>query len=334
MSRAIWAWRCPLLAGHSARTFSGICRRGGGRRACRTPILDRCFRRCSPERVHPATCPRLSQAFLSSPHPHRFVAAFGPSPLPGSGGSVVSPGGLDAEKLSSSPCRDHCCTQTPCTLRPALPSALQRSHGGLAGAGGGHGTCSRAWRVTARSRLGLWAGSLCSVSCLSAATSHPSIQLPGARAWGAGAEVARDGCAAPGLGSEVLSSLFLCSHCTTSPPTPGSIMRTSKCEYSWAAVQTRGGWGDRLSGLRDLGWDVGSQFPKGLPGRARCQRKGQEGAVWARTLGHVGLRLGSEQAWGREGQRSGPVKHWDADLQLGRAAEDTAQPRRHQGRGL
>lgn len=89
----------------------------------------------------------------------------------------------------------------------------------------------------------------------------------------------------------------------------------------------------RLCGLRDLGWDVGSQFLKGLPGRPRCQRKGQEGAVWARTLGHVGLRLGSEQAWGREGQRNGPVRYWDADLQLGRVAEDTAQPRRHRGRG-
>lgn len=134
-SRAIWAWRCPLLAGHSARTFSGICRRGGGRRAYRTLFLDRCFRCSSPERVHPATCPWLSRAFLSSPHPHRLVAAFGPSPLPGSGGSVVSSGRLDAEKLSSSPCRDDCCTQMPCTLRLALPSALQRSRGGLAGGG-------------------------------------------------------------------------------------------------------------------------------------------------------------------------------------------------------
>lgn len=110
------------------------------------------------------------------------------------------------------------------------------------------------------------------------------------------------------LGSEVLSSLFLCSHCTTSPLIPGSIMRTSKCKYSWAAVQTHGGRGDRLFGLRDLGWEVGSQFPKGLPGRARCQRKGQEGAVWAGILDWVVLRSWSEEAWGREGKRSGPMK--------------------------
>lgn len=242
-SRAIWAWRCPLLAGHSARTFSGICRRGGGRRAYRTLFLDRCFRCSSPERVHPATCPWLSRAFLSSPHPHRLVAAFGPSPLPGSGGSVVPSGRLDAEKLSSSPCRDHCCTQMPCTLRLALPSALQRSRGGLAGGGEqGHGTRSRAWRVTARSRPGLQAGSLCSVSRLSAATSHRRTQLPGAGAWGSGARLPGTAERPPGRALKCFP-LSLCSRCTTSPPTPGSIMRTSKCEYSWAAVQTRGGYG-------------------------------------------------------------------------------------------
>lgn len=75
----------------------------------------------------------------------------------------------------------------------------------------------------------------------------------------------------------------------------------------------------------DLGWEVDSQFPKGcLPGRARCQRKGQEGAVWAGILDWVVLRSWSEGVWGREGKRSGPMKLGDTDLQLGRAGEDAA----------
>lgn len=72
-------------------------------------------------------------------------------------------------------------------------------------------------------------------------------------------------------------------------------------------------------------WVLSSQ--KGSQAGPGARGRGQEGAVGARILGQVGLRLGSEQAWGREGRRSGPMKHWDADLQLGRAGEDTrAQP--------
>lgn len=305
----------PLLAGHSARNFSGICRRGGDHNAHVTLFPNRCVI-AALQSVHLSTRPRLSRAFLSSLTLANALQHWALSSARQRGLRGVSWcfGRGEVEPLSRPRHSGHPGQPCPVPCRGTMVA--------LVGAGAGcQVTHSGAQRVTARSRLGLRAGSPCSVLCLLAAAFHCSTRLPGAGAWGAGADVARDSSAAPGPGPEVLSSLFLCSPCTTSPPTPGSIMRTSKCEYSWAAVQTRGRWGDRPSGLGDLGWDVGSQFPTGLPGRARCQRKGREGAVWARILGQVGLMLGSEQAWGREGQREvlGPTKHWDAGLPLGRA---------------
>ena len=89
---------------------------------------------------------------------------------------------------------------------------------------------------------------------------------------------ARTGCPQPRPGSDAPPCLFPCSHCTTSPPTPGSIMRTSKCEYLWAAVQMH-------SGVGGLGWDVGSQFPAGSqpgPGAGGGDGRGQSGQeFWA-----------------------------------------------------
>lgn len=104
---------------------------------------------------------------------------------PSSREDTASRGGLDTEKLSSFSCWRPWLISAPLgrvcwslVLRPALPSALQSSHDGL---GRGH-SHSCAQRVLACSWLGPRAGPPCSVSCLLAAGSHTSGQLPGARA--------------------------------------------------------------------------------------------------------------------------------------------------------
>ena len=71
----------------------------------------------------------------------------------------------------------------PWVLMPELSCVPQSSHGGPRGEG--HSTHRCAQRVTVCSWRGLWAGSPCSVSCLPAAGSHTSGQLPDAKAWGA-----------------------------------------------------------------------------------------------------------------------------------------------------
>ena len=113
---------------------------------------------------------------------------------------------------------------------------------------------------------------------------------PGAPQQGSGQpSPARASCPQSWPGSDLPPSLFSCSHCTTSPPTPGSIMRTSKCEYLRVAVQTR-------SGVGGPGWDVGSQFPSGLPARAGCWRRGQKGVIRAGILGQAGPWM-ERQRW-------------------------------------
>lgn len=193
--------------------------------------------RRSPERVHLATRSRLSHAFLSSLTLANVRQHWALSSVRHRGLRGVSWcfGHREVEPLSRPRHSGH----------PGQPCPVPRRGTTVALVGAGAGcqvTQSGAQRVTARSRLGLRAGSPCSVLCLLAAASHRSARLPGAGAWGAGADVARDGSTASGPAPEVLLSLFLCSPCTTSPLTPGSIMRTSKCEYSWATVQTRGRW--------------------------------------------------------------------------------------------
>lgn len=71
----------------------------------------------------------------------------------------------------------------PWVLMPELSCVPQSSHGGPRGEG--HSTHRCAQRVTVCSWRGLWAGSPCSVSCLPAAGSHTSGQLPDAKTWGA-----------------------------------------------------------------------------------------------------------------------------------------------------
>ena len=108
------------------------------------------------------------------------------------------------------------------------------------------------------------------------------------------ASPARASCPQSWPASDLPPSLFSCSHCTTSPPTPGSTMRTSKCEYLRAAVQTH-------SGVGGPGWGVGSQFPSGLPARARCWRRGRKGAIRAGVLGQAGPWMEMHRWWGAKG---------------------------------
>lgn len=126
MSRAVWAWWRPLLAGHSARNFSSICRRGGGHRAHVTSFPDR--------RVIAAlqsVCTQLQGLDCREPScpppPLRMHGSLGPFPLQGSGGRVASHGVSDAEKLSRSP------AETQWTPRPALPGGLGWGRGGVSG---------------------------------------------------------------------------------------------------------------------------------------------------------------------------------------------------------
>lgn len=88
-------------------------------------------------------------------------------------------------------------------------------------------------------------------------------------------------CPQPRPGSDVLPSVSLHSPCTTSPPTPSSTMRTSKCEYSPGAMCTRD---------RGPGWDASSQLHRcPPPGQVP---EGQDGASSGLRAGPGGRVLG------------------------------------------
>ena len=157
--------------------FQGACRRGGGPRAHLPshlwgPDTRVCFcRLCarlpiSPRRRQPLAllgCFLFCQSLVVTGYLTMFGQFLCSRPL------------LISAHLGVCAC--------PWVLMPARPCVLQSSHGGPRG--GGHSTHRCAQRVTVCSWLGLWAGSQCPVSCLPAAGSHISGQLPDARAWGA-----------------------------------------------------------------------------------------------------------------------------------------------------
>lgn len=107
-------------------------------------------------------------------------------------------------------------------------------------------------------------------------------------------------------------SLPPCSRCTTSPPTPGSTMRTSKCEYVRPRADARGR--GRALGSRSLG-------AGGRPGGSVDQSSGQAEPSW----GQSGL--------GWEGWGGGPVTLRETGLRWGGRARTphTRGPRDEEG---
>lgn len=107
-------------------------------------------------------------------------------------------------------------------------------------------------------------------------------------------------------------SLPPCSRCTTSPPTPGSTMRTSKCEYVRPRADARGR--GRALGSRSLG-------AGGRPGGSVDQSSGQAEPSW----GQSGL--------GWEGWGGGPVTLRETGLRWGGRARTphTCGPRDEEG---
>lgn len=90
-------------------------------------------------------------------------------------------------------------------------------------------------------------------------------------------------------------------------------MKTSKCEYSQAAMDARG-VGDSPSGSEAWGGVA-------VPSQGQVLEQAQKGAVWATLLAQVGPGMGSEQVCGGERQREWPQ---EADLRLGRAGKEAA----------
>ena len=187
-------------------------------------------------------------------------------------GAAVPRGGLGA----AAPWGPQCCA---CSGRRG-PMPLQGSHSG------------RAPRVTGRSRLGPRPGS-------------PRALVRACPSWsrGLGAVVEEHG-ARPGSEASPSPCLSLRSPCTTSRPTPGSIMRTSKCEYSRAALWTPGGWGGREVWPRSSGLGCGLSVPGRTPshtglGARGGRRRGPFGQGFGAGLGP---RSGSGQARGRRGR--------------------------------